>query len=214
GYVYESTGRYGQSSLARFKPGDSQVELLDELPRDRFGEGLALLQDVFYVLTWKSGQVFRYRLHSTDGAADMQALPPLQLNGEGWGLTDDGQNLWSSNGSATLTLRRPDNLQVLRKLEVSTLGRPTKWLNELEWLGGCLAANVWQSDTLVVIQPDTGTVTHTLDLGAIARRERKLGGEAANGIALRHDNGHWLVTGKNWHHLYEILPRERNAEQR
>ncbi|RZV56335.1 MAG: hypothetical protein EX270_05050 [Pseudomonadales bacterium] len=229
GYLYESTGRYGESNFARFKPGSSNVELLWQLPDDRFGEGLALLDDVFYLLTWKSGQVFRFALQAGDGIQDQgtqnnsgdgnpannlnqaqnaklnkSALAPLQLQGEGWGLTEDGRHLWSSDGSSTLSLRRASDLQLLRQLEVHMLGRPTQWLNELEWIEGCIVANIWRSDTLVVIRPDTGVVTHTLDLGAIARRERKLGGEATNGIALRHDNGHWLLTGKNWPHIYEI----------
>lgn len=207
GYIYESTGRYGHSTLSRYRPGEPE-QMLVQLPADRFGEGLAKHAGIFYLLTWKSGEVLRYSL--ADGGDSKtprpEALRPLRIEGEGWGLASDGTQLWASDGSATLRARDTD-MQELRRLHVTAAGRPVQRLNELEWVNGCLVANLWRSDQLVVIDPGSGAVSHTLDLSPIANRERGDGGEVTNGIAYRSDNGNWLVTGKNWRYLYEIAPR-------
>ncbi|MGB5324618.1 MAG: glutaminyl-peptide cyclotransferase [Pseudomonadales bacterium] len=215
GLLYESTGLYGQSALQRYKPGDQQVETIARLADDRFAEGLAELEGVLYLLTWKSGEVLRFApaKKSPPGAPQKTStsawrrLPSLAIEGEGWGLASDGELLWNSDGSAVLTQRRAKDMQIQRKVAVTISGRPVKRLNELEWVNGCIVANVWGSERLVVIDPQSGIVSHTLSLAAIAKRERATGGGVANGVALHKDAGHWFVTGKNWRHVYQIAPQ-------
>jgi glutamine cyclotransferase len=167
------------------------------------------------VLTWKSGDVLRYRLGQNNTNVSKQSDPHAQahtleltatqqIESEGWGLTSNGTSLISSDGSATLTFRNLDTLTPQKKIIVRVMDRPVKHLNELEWANGCIMANIWGSDTVVVIDPTDGQVRYTLDLALLAKRERNHQANVANGIAYRDDNGNLLVTGKNWQHIYEL----------
>jgi len=215
GYIYESTGLYGQSMLARYPLGQLAPDISQKLDDKYFGEGLAMVGEEFVVLTWKSGDVLRYRLGQNHTNVSKQSDPHAQAHtfeltatqqiaSEGWGLTSNGTSLISSDGSATLTFRNLDTLTPQKKIIVRALDRPVKHLNELEWANGCIMANIWGSDTVVLIDPTNGQVRYTLDIASLAKRERNHQANVANGIAYRDDNGNLLMTGKNWQHIYEL----------
>jgi len=191
---------YGESSLAKIDLSSGEVLNAKSLDNAYFGEGLTLLNNQFIQLTWKSGKVMRYN------GNDLTVIKSnTTINGEGWGLTHNGQELISSDGSATLHWRDADTLEILKSAQIRYGTRPLKNINELEWVNGCILANIWRSDIVVVINPATMQVEYTLDLSPLARPEL-LNNKAhvANGIAYRQDNDHLLVTGKNWRYLYEL----------
>ena len=215
GYIYESTGLYGQSMLARYPLGQLTPDTSQTLDDKYFGEGLAMVDDELVVLTWKSGDVLRYRLtqNTTDAttqsdsqsqANTFELTATQQIESEGWGLTSNGTSLVSSDGSSALTFRNLETLKPEKKIIVRVMDRPVKHLNELEWANGCIMANIWGSDTVVLIDPTDGQVRYTIDLASLAKRERNDQANVTNGIAYRHDNGNVLVTGKNWQHIYEL----------
>ena len=206
GYIFESTGHYGQSTVSKIhlKSGKNikQIKLDDTV----FGEGLTVWQDQIIQLTWKSGQVYRYSL------ADLALEQTQSISGEGWGITHNHQHLITSNGTAQLSYRDPTSLAVQSTIDVTYLGRPLKNLNELEWVNNCLLANIWQSQYIAIIDPVSGQTTALIDLSRIIAHEQKTGtSEVANGIAWLADNQRLLITGKYWQRIYEIELIERST---
>ena len=196
GLIYEGTGRTGQSVLeVRHFPGDEvrqRVELDDEL----FGEGVTVLGDRIYQLTYKAGEAFVYDRQT------LERIETFQYDGEGWGLTNDGESLIMSNGTSTLTYRDPETFEVLREVEVHDESGTVSHLNELEWVDGLIYANVFPQDVIAVIDPEDGRVTAWLDLGDL-HPEQADSESVLNGIATL-PNGRLLVTGKNWDRMYEL----------
>ena len=205
GKLYESTGNYGESGIAEIDLASGEV--LQETPLDKqyFGEGIALFNEQLIQLSWKSGQVFRY------SADTIELQAQQQIEGEGWGITQNGKLLITSDGSSQLSFRDAETLAVEATVEVRFRGRPLKNLNELEWVNGCVLANVWQSQYIVVINPASGVVEGIIDLTRIIQHERKAGTQGvANGVAVLMGNealagnGELLVTGKNWRGIYQL----------
>lgn len=199
GVLYESTGHYGQSRLRRVNLETGEV--LQEVPLNRryFAEGIAIVGDEIYLLTWKEGVAFVY------DKATLEEKRRINYQGEGWGLTYNGRHLIQSDGSATLQFRDPVTFEVVRTLDVTSGGQPLAYLNELEYIDGLIYANVWYYDHIARIDPQTGNVTSWLDLSALkppsADREAVL-----NGIAYDQSTGRIFATGKLWPYLYEIRP--------
>ncbi len=199
GMLYVSTGQYGKSRLLRYRFSDMALERGRRLHPRVFAEGLTVLDDAVYQLTWKNRVVFTYR------RSDFDYLSHLSLPGEGWGLTNDGENLIYSDGSDQLYTMSPQSGKILRTLRVTQGGRPVRRLNELEWVDGAIWANIWGTDHIVVINPDSGEVTATIDLtGLLPEAERKPGTDVLNGIARDPATGDLWVTGKHWPWLYRI----------
>ncbi|NND68629.1 MAG: glutaminyl-peptide cyclotransferase [Halioglobus sp.] len=199
GMLYVSTGQYGQSRLLRYRFQDMALERGRRLHPRVFGEGLTVLDDVVYQLTWRNRAVFTYR------KSDFDYQTHLSLPGEGWGLTNDGVNLVYSDGSDKLYTMSTETGRILHTLNVTQDGKPVRHLNELEWVGGAIWANVWRTDRIVIINPDNGKVTGTIDLaGLLPDEEREPGTGVLNGIAVDPANGDLWVTGKHWPWLYRI----------
>ena len=199
GDIYESTGQYGQSTVSQLDLKTATVKQSYALDKKFFGEGLTLWRDQLIQLSWKSGKVFRYALK------DITLVETQSIRGEGWGITHNGKSLITSNGSSTLSFRNPDSLAIEKTLEVSVSGRPLKQLNELEWVNGCILANIWQSQFIAVINPHSGETTGLIDLTRIIQHEQKAGTKGvANGVALMPESQHLLITGKNWRGVYEL----------
>ncbi|MEH6582520.1 MAG: glutaminyl-peptide cyclotransferase [Halioglobus sp.] len=199
GQLYVSTGNYGQSKLLRYRLSDGQFLDGRSLDERLFGEGLTLFDDKIYQLTWKSGLVLVYDKTTLDG------LEYFRVPGQGWGITNNGKDLIYSDGSHRLHFLSPQSKSISRTIEVMENGRPLSHLNELEWIEGQIWANVWQSDRIVMIDPDTGTVTASIDLkGLLPASERQSSTDVLNGIALNPDDKSIWVTGKRWPWLYQI----------
>lgn len=200
GRLLHSTGRYGESSLQVLLLG-GPAEVSTDLPAEEFGEGATLVGDTAYQLTWKSGVVHTWSL------PDLQPGPDLAIEGEGWGLCHDETRdvLWLSDGSAQLQALDLDGLAPGDRVEVTERGEPVPMLNELECVDGQVWANIWHDDDLVRIDPATGEVTDRVDLSGVVETEGAAGEEdVLNGIAYDEADGTFLVTGKNWGHLYRV----------
>lgn len=199
GGFYESTGLYGESSLRRVAFPSGEVLQRVDLPRELFGEGLALVGEKLVQLTWRSGLGLVY------DRATFQQVGEFRYQTEGWGLTYDGAALILSDGSDVLTFLDPESYQPLRTVSVTLDGRPLRALNELEWIEGEVWANVWQTDLIVRIDPASGAVTSVLDLtGLLPASERSDRDDVLNGIAYDPETGRIFVSGKRWPLLFEI----------
>lgn len=199
GYLYVSAGNYGESRLLRYRLADGQVDASRDLAERLFAEGLTILGEHVYQLTWQNKAMLVYR------KSDLEYQRWLPLMGEGWGLTNNGEELIYSDGSAQLHFLSPDDARRLRSITVTERGRPLALLNELEWIDGAIWANIWGSDRIVVIDPASGEVTASIDLrGLLPAQEYRPGTDVLNGIARDPADGAIWVTGKRWPWLYRI----------
>ena len=197
GLLYEGTGQYGASRLLRYRDDYQTAAVVRPLPARYFGEGIAILDKQLYQLTWRSGDVFVYNPSS------FERLRQFRIDGEGWGITDDGTHLWMSNGSSQL-IQLTGQGEEIGRVSVTWEGTPLDRLNELEWIEGEIWANRWYDNKLYRISPKTGEVTGILDLDELARPHLDNREKVLNGIAWDdRDNSLW-VTGKYWDRLYQL----------
>lgn len=199
GYLYESTGLNGRSSLRKVELKTGVVKQEVEIPFQFFGEGLALVDGKLYQLTWQNHTGFIYDLNTFK--KEGQFTYPF----EGWGMTTDGKLLIVSDGTDQIRFIEPNTFAVERTINVVENGWPVSNLNELEYVKGQIYANVWQTDRIVRIDPATGAVLHDYDMsGLLSPQDREPGTDVFNGIAYDPAGGHLYVTGKFWPKLFEI----------
>jgi glutaminyl-peptide cyclotransferase len=199
GYLYESTGLEGRSSLRMVDLKTGRILQSVPVPSQYFAEGLAAWGSTLIQLTWQSHVAFVYDRFS------FRLLRTLHFDGEGWGLTEDGRHLILSDGSATLKFLDPDTLRVVRQIQVTDHGSRVTQLNELEYVRGEVYANVWHSDRIARISPETGNVLGWIDLAGILPQGERSDPEAVlNGIAYDAIHDRLFVTGKLWPELFEI----------
>lgn len=197
--LFEGTGLNGRSSLRRVDLATGRVLRRVNLADKHFGEGITVLGDKVFQLTWRSGLAFVYR------ATTFRRVRRFTYRGEGWGLTNDGRRLIMSDGTSVLQFRNPRTFAITRRMEVTDEGAPVQRLNELEWINGEIFANVFPSDDVVRINPRTGQVTGRLNLRALRALEEAQGNpDVTNGIAYLKSQDRLFVTGKWWAHVYEI----------
>jgi glutamine cyclotransferase len=201
--LYLSSGHYGRSKLLRFDLQTGELELQRHLAANHFAEGITLLGERVFQLTWRSRLMLVY---------DSETLQPVtrhELPGEGWGLTNDGHRLIYSDGSASLHFVDPDSGRREHSITVTENGRPLGRLNELEWIDGAIWANVWLTNRIVIIDPATGAVTGNIDLsGLLSTADRRNGTDVLNGIAYDRQRKALWLTGKHWPYRFhvELLP--------
>ncbi|WP_404419128.1 glutaminyl-peptide cyclotransferase [Marinospirillum sp.] len=204
GHLYESTGRYGQSTLRKVDLESGEVVQSVQLPAHRFGEGLALWEDWLIQLTWQAGEARVYDRHS------LELLHTFSYKGQGWGLTADDTSLILSDGSATLRFFDPETFTETRRIQVLDQGRAVSRLNELDYVKGEILANVWHSDLIARINPQSGRVQGWIDLqGLLPEHLQPQDSDAVlNGIAWDAENQRLFVTGKLWPKLFaiELIP--------
>ncbi len=205
GFLYESTGREGQSDIRKIELATGRTLSRVALPRTDFGEGIVDWKDQLFNVIWRGGIGTRRSLKT------FRALGTFRYTGEGWGMTQDGRNIILSDGTPVLRFLDPVTLKVVRTLTVTAEGRPVRLLNELEYVRGEILANVWMTNAIVRIDPASGRVTGVIDLSGIARRIAAADRDSvANGIAYDKVSGRLFVTGKNWPTLFQIqLPGAR-----
>ncbi len=201
GRIYESTGLYGASDVRETHPATGAVLRRTPLAPRYFGEGLAVIGDRMYQLTWKE------RTAIVRDRRTLRRVGTRTYAGEGWGLAPLGRRLVMSDGTAVLRVVDPATFRVLRRIRVRDGGTPVVRLNELEVVHGRIWANVWQSDDIVVIDPASGRVTLRLDLSGL-RGRLPVGGrpEVLNGIAWDRRADRVLVTGKWWPRTFVLVP--------
>ncbi len=199
GVLYESSGLYGESSLRMVTLETGEVQRQTFLPDEVFGEGLTNWDQTLVQLTWREGIGYVYNRD------DFSPLTQFDYETEGWGLTQDGENLIMSDGSATLFFLDPVTYAILSTVEVLDEDAPVTMLNELEYIQSEIFANIWQTDTIVRIDPETGAVKGWIDLsGLLPEKERTPATNVLNGIAYDPETDRLFVTGKLWPMLYEI----------
>ena len=199
GKLFESTGEYGRSSVRVVQLESGRVLRQHPLPANRFGEGLALVDDRLIQLTWRAG------IGYVRDATTLATVAEFHYSGEGWGLAFQDGNLVMSDGSADLRFLDPDSFAVRRTLRVRGENGPVHNLNELEMVEGDLFANVWQTDRIAIVNPGTGDVRGWLDLtGLLPLVFRKPETGELNGIAYDAQSHRLFVTGKRWARLFEI----------
>lgn len=199
GSFYEGTGRTGQSSLRQVNPETGQAVRKVDLAPDLFGEGITVLGNEVFQLTWLSHHGFVYDLH------DFRLLRTFQYAGEGWGLTTDGRDLFMSDGSSEIRVLDANTLAEKRRIKVRDDGRRVDQLNELEFVEGEIYANIWHSDRIARIAPQTGKVVGWIDLtGLLGPFYQRQAEAVLNGIAYDRVGKRLFVTGKLWPKIFEI----------
>jgi glutamine cyclotransferase len=199
GVLYEGTGLKGRSTLRRVDLVTGAILQSRDLATWFFGEGIAVYGDKIYQLTWQSNVGFVYDKNS------FELLQQFQYPTEGWGLTHDGERLIMSDGTATLHFLDPETLTETGQVQVQYLGQPVVRLNELEYILGEVWANVWQTDNIARINPQTGQVVGWIDLSGLLRPEDMTQPvDVLNGIAYDAQTDRLFVTGKWWPKLFEI----------
>jgi glutamine cyclotransferase len=199
GFLYEGTGLNGNSSLRKVALETGEVVQSHDLADEYFGEGIAIFGDKIMQLTWQSHIGFIY------DKASFEQLGEFEYPTEGWGLTQDGSRLILSDGTATLRFLDPQTLQEMGAIEVRDAGSPVTQLNELEYIHGEIYANIWQTDFIARISPETGQVLGWINLaGLLSPEERQPPTDVLNGIAYDAAGDRLFVTGKRWPKLFEI----------
>lgn len=202
-FLYESTGKYGQSALHVYHKKDLSLATSRTLNNDQFAEGITVLNEKLYQLEWRAGLMHVYTL----------ALEPLQtlpIASEGWGLTTDGMQLLLSDGTGTISFLDPDTAKVKKTIHVTDRqGKSWQNLNELEWVNGVLLANVWHQDVVLAIDPANGSVIGQYDFSALAQRAGKAmsfrdGEQVTNGLAWDASTQTLLITGKDWPRWFTV----------
>ncbi|MBE7517253.1 MAG: glutaminyl-peptide cyclotransferase [Chloracidobacterium sp.] len=219
GALYESTGEQRRSSIRKVELTTGKVLQKWDLPAEDFGEGIAMIGDKIYMLTWQQG------LGRVFNAGDFKLLREFSYQGEGWGMTTDGTNLILSQGTHVLKVMDPNTFETVRTIPVMREdGRPLMRINELEWIKGEIWANVWHSEDPEVlgkpnyiarIDPNSGKLLGWINLAGISPDDQDKPGQeenTLNGIAYDSTGDRIFVTGKNWKKLYEIKIKEPAAQ--
>lgn len=199
GIVYEGTGLYGKSSLRKVDLNTGRVELMHEHEAQIFAEGIAVVEDKIYQLTWQNNLIFEFKKD------DFSLQRKWPFAREGWGMTNDGEHLIVSDGSASLYFLDPATMEELHSIKVHDHTGPVMRLNELEYVKGRIFANIYQQDRIAMIAPEDGTVSGYLDLNGLSTRLKKDNRAGVlNGIMYDPVNDRLFVTGKLWTSLFEI----------
>lgn len=198
GVLYEGTGLYGESTLRRVDLETGNVLQLYALPGQFFGEGITVFEDKIIQLTWQSHKGFVYDKDS------FELLWEFSYPTEGWGITHDGTRLIMSDGTATLHFLNPETFEEIGTISVHDNDTSVTMLNELEYIHGEVYANVWQTERIAIINPQTGAVRVWINMNGIRNWDNLYTGDVLNGIAYDTVGERLFVTGKLWSLLFEI----------
>lgn len=205
GFLYEGTGRKGSSSVRKIELETGKILQKVDLDKQYFGEGITIFNNKIYQLTWQEGVGFVYDLETFTKLKEF----PYTKSREGWGLTHNGEKLIKSEGTERIWFLNPDTLIEEHYIEAYTNKQKVENLNELEYINGKIYANIWQKNSIVIIDAISGKVEGVADLNGLKElilKEQKLeeNDEVLNGIAYDKVNDRLFVTGKNWSKLYQI----------
>ena len=205
GALYEGTGLNGRSSIRKVALETGKVLQQRALPAEHFGEGIAVWKNDLIELTWQTHSAFVY---------DRTTFEPkkrFSYAGEGWGLTQDGTSLIMSDGTDQLRVLDPATFVEKRRIKVTAAGQPLRSLNELEVVKNEIFANIWQTDFIARIAPNSGKVTAYIDLRGLLTPSERANTDVLNGIAYDAAHDRLFVTGKLWPKLFEIqaIPKSR-----
>lgn len=201
GFLYESTGQHGKSTMRKVDPASGRILESVSLPSISFGEGATLFNGRIYQLTWHSALALIYTPEPLTAAGSMRY--PSRF--EGWGITAYKGKLYISDGSDTLRIINPSDFSLEGTVKITKNGTPVYMLNELETVGDHIYANIWQNNSIIRFSPITGKVDAEADLSSLVPSDLKGHPEfVLNGIAWNKKNNSFYITGKKWNRLYEI----------
>ena len=201
GELYESTGQYGESKLRKLDYKNGTVLKNVDLSTSYFGEGLSVLNDKIYQLTWKEGRGLVYDVNSFEQIETFN----YGQSKEGWGLCNDGQKFYKSDGSEFLWFLNPNTLAEEGSLQAYTNKGKLTNLNELEWVDGKIYANRYQKNGVAIINPENGAIEAVIDFKALKTKVTKHQGlDVLNGMAYNPETKTLFVTGKRWDKLFEV----------
>jgi glutamine cyclotransferase len=204
GVLYESTGQYGESTLRKVELKKGKVKKKLEVPGQYFAEGMTILNGKIYQLTWQQGKGFVYDLK------DFKLESDFAYDGEGWGLTTDGHLLILSDGTNRLRFIDPATFRVTKTISIMDEGQPLEDINELEYVRGEIYANVWKTDKIARLDPQTGRILSWIDLSGLRPEETLRNSEnVLNGIAYDAEHDRLYVTGKRWPKIFEIRLKKK-----
>ena len=203
GALYESTGMVGQSGIRKVNLNNGKVLQQLRIGAPFFGEGITIINGQLIQLTWQHQTGFVYQF------PELKFIKQFTYPGEGWGLTNDGKQIYMSDGTAQIRVWDPATLKEVRRITVRDGARQINALNELEWVRGEIWANVWMTDQIVRIAPATGKVLGWVDLSNLPRDRTTA--DVLNGIAFDPATARLIVTGKLWANIYqiELVPQKR-----
>lgn len=201
-FMYESTGQYGESGIRKYDMKDGKILSVLNIDSKLFGEGITIYKDKIFQLTWTSGQGFIYDLKT------FSLESTFRYNTQGWGITTLDDRLIMSDGSHKLYHIAPSTFGIIQETEVYDHNGPVKNLNELEYIDGLVWANVWMSDRIVMIDPESGEVKGEMDLADLLpvadQRQLDDSDDVLNGIAWNPEKKTVYLTGKRWPKLFEL----------
>jgi glutamine cyclotransferase len=205
GFFYESDGEYGESNVRKVEIETGKVVQKQDVAEDYFAEGLTILNDKIYQITWQEQTAFQYDMN-------LKLIKEFRYAGQGWGLTNDGTNLIMSDGTHVIRFINPETFETVRTIVVNNEnGRPLMKLNELEYVKGEIWANIWHSEEIgkpnhiARINPADGKLLGWIDLNGVSPDDVKRDSEnVLNGIAYDAATDRLFVTGKKWKNLFEI----------
>ena len=205
GFLYESTGLEGRSSIRKVKLETGEVLQQSDLPPELFGEGIVDWGPDLISLTWRNHVGF------VSDLSTFVLLRQFKIEGEGWALTRNDREIFMSDGTSSLLVLDPRTQAVKRRIPVTAEGQPVFQLNELEWVDGQIYANIWQTDRIARIDPATGHVLGWIDLSGLLATQGPITGhpDVLNGIAYDAKGHRLFVTGKLWPWLFEIRLKPR-----
>jgi glutamine cyclotransferase len=210
GFLYESTGLEGHSTIRKVRIETGAVVKKIDLPAQYFGEGIVNWGRHLVSLTWKTQVGFVYDL------ASLKVQREFHYEGEGWALTQDGKQLIMSDGTPELRFLNPETLHETNRIQVTLDGKPVRNVNELEWVKGEIYANVWETNWIARIDPRDGRVVGVINLAGLLKPSDQVSGpdSVLNGIAYDAKGDRLFVTGKNWPKLFEIRLKRRDEASR
>ena len=199
--LYESTGKNGKSSLRRVNYITGEVLQKKDIAQEYFAEGITILNDKIYQLTWLAKEGFIYDLKTLEKTGNFA----YNQSKEGWGLCNDGKRIYKSDGTARIWILDPETLAEEDFIQVTTNKSLKTRFNELEWVNGKIYANTWQKDGIAVINPANGALEAVINLSGLRNKVKQHADlDVLNGIALNSKDNKLYVTGKNWDKLFEI----------
>ena len=198
GALYEGTGLNGRSSIRKVRLENGEVLQIQKIDAQYFGEGITVLGNTLFSLTWQSGVGFIF------DRASLSRAGTFTYRGEGWGLTHDGARLIMSDGTAYLRFLDKTTQKETGRMQVRDGEQPVADLNELEYVKGEVLANVWKTDRIARISPKDGRVTGWIDLAGLLPPSERAGADVLNGIAYDAAADRLFVTGKQWPRVFEI----------
>jgi glutamine cyclotransferase len=202
--LLESTGQNGKSYIAKIDLKTGKTLKKVDLDQQYFGEGITIINDKIYQLTWQSAIGFIYDANTLKKIKTFKYDKPV----EGWGMTNDGKNIYHSDGTEKIWTMNPETQKLVDFINVYTNDSKIKSINELEWINGKIYGNIWQKDAIAVINPKTGAVEAVLDLSALRAKVTNKEAEVLNGIAFNKKTNTIFVTGKNWEKTFELKIEE------